>query len=150
MPRDLRIVVPVFNGSPFPTDKAPPDGLLTPNIVRSDGDWTPQLIGGIQKLVQQVYLEIVTDTLTDGIGSNLATDAINSPRDELETTIRLGVANVLQKILQYQENIELPADERLTDLQFINLEELPNNLFRANLRLTSAAGTSFVIQAPLT
>lgn len=149
MPRDLRIVVPVFNGAQFPTDKAVPDGLLQPNIVREDSDWTPQLIGGIQKLVQQVYLEIVTDVLTDGVGSNLATDATQSPRDELETTIRLGVANVLQKILQYQENIELPPDERLTDLQFLSLEDLPNNLFRAGLRLTSAAGASFVIQAPL-
>lgn len=150
MPRDLRIVVPVLNGAQFPTDVATPDGLLTPNIVRADGDWTPQLIGGIQKLVQQVYLEIITDTLIDGIGSNLATDAVNSPREELETTIRLGVANVLQKILQYQENIELPPDERLTDLQFISLDELPNNLFRANLRLFSAAGTEFTLQAPLT
>jgi len=149
MPKDLRFTIPDPT-APNALGGDAPSGILFPNFVRADRDYTPQLYGGIQKLVQQIAIEILTDTLPDTVGSNLARNLQEVNPDELELVARSGVTDLLQRILRYQEGYDLPLDERAVDLQFISLTiNESTGQFRLSLRLVTAAGDAFVIAPPL-
>ena len=148
MPKDLRMTIPKITGRS--TGVKVPDGILFPNMVRADGDNTPQLIGGVQKLIQQIAIEILTDTLPDGIGSNFATNLRNANPNELELIARSGVTDLLQRMLDYQERLDLPLDEKIADLQFVSLlVDETSGAFRMVLRLITTAGDAFTLEPPL-
>ena len=144
MPKDLRMTIPKITGRS--TGVKVPDGILFPNMVRADGDNTPQLIGGVQKLIQQIAIEI----LPDGIGSNFATNLRNANPNELELIARSGVTDLLQRMLDYQERLDLPLDEKIADLQFVSLlVDETSGAFRMVLRLITTAGDAFTLEPPL-
>lgn len=150
MPSDLRLVVPRITPASNPQGRTPPSGFLTPDIFRFDSDKQPQAFTGIQKLVQQVYLEIITDTLPNGIGSGLATRLRTANEETINAIAQSGVSDVLQKIRGYQVGVDLPPDERLADLTLnsASFDEL-NASFALSLTLVSDAGQSFTIPLPL-
>lgn len=149
--RDLRITVPVITAESV--GQQPPDGLLFANFSRLEGQATdakPQALRGILKLVQQVYLEILTEPQPNGVGSGLASQLRDAPIDTLNALARAGVSDVLVRILRYQEGRKLPKDERLFDLQMRSLDvNETDNTFVLSLLLTSEAGETYVIQPPL-
>ena len=135
---DLRISNPVKSGDPI--EVGPLDGVLTAALV---SDCKMQAVTGTEKLVQQIYLEIINDPLTDGTGSGLATDLINGPPDEgaLQSIAAAGVGRIRANMLEYQRNQagSLPADELLSDLRLISFT-FKDNYFDLRMRLTTVNG----------
>lgn len=149
MPKDLRLTIPDPSASSTEGLEVP-SGVLFPNFVRADRDYQPQLISGIIKLVQQVAFEILTDRQTDGVGSNLARNLREAGENEIELVARSGVTDLLQRILRYQENLDLPNDERIADLQFLSFTyDETIGRFKLSLRLISVAGDDYTLEAPL-
>jgi len=150
--RDLRITIPVITSASIGQQE--PDGLLFANFSRLEGDKTdgkPQALSGILKLVQQVYLEIMTEPQPNGVGSGLASQLRDAPIESVAVLARAGVSDLLVRILRYQDGFNLPKDERLFDLQVRSVDvDETSNQFTLSLLLTSEAGETFVIQPPLT
>lgn len=148
---DLRLVVPVITEQSHPAGRTPPSGFLVLNMSRLDGDARPQLFDGVQKLVAQVYLEIFTDPLPNGIGSGLASRLRTADDRSIEAVAHTGITDVLARITRYQEGQELPPDERIAGLV---LREFTYDDVTASfvmvLELTTAAGNQFELRAPLT
>ena len=149
--RDLRVVVPVITPESNPQGRTPPSGFLTPSIFRLAGDAQPQAFSGIQKLVQQVYLEIMTDPLPNGIGSGMATQLKSAQADDFNAILQSAVTTVLDNIRSYQQLLDLAPDEKISDLSVIqaNYDEI-NASFLVQLLLTAESGDEFVIEPPLT
>lgn len=150
--KDLRISIPVLTAAA--SGQQAPDGLLFANFSRLEGNSTdgkPQALTGILKLVQQVYLEIMTDPQPNGVGSGLASQLRDANIDTVAVLARAGVSDLLVRMLRYQDGFDLPKDERLFDLQVRSIDvDESNNSFVLSLLLTSEAGESYVIQPPLT
>lgn len=149
--KDIRITIPVITDESV--GQQAPDGLLFPNFSRLEGqstDGSPQALSGILKLVQQVYLEIMTEPQPNGVGSGLASQLRDANIDDVSILARSGVSDLLIRLLRYQDGLNLPKDERLFDLQVqsIDLDETTNK-FVLSLLLTSEARESYVIQPPL-
>lgn len=149
--KDLRLSIPVITSESI--GQQAPDGLLFPNFSRLEGDSTdgkPQALTGILKLVQQVYLEIMTEPQPNGVGTGLASQLRDAPIDSVAVLARIGVSDLLVRMLRYQDGFDLPKDERLFDLQLrsLDVDELTNQ-FTLSLLLTSEAGETFVVQPPL-
>lgn len=149
--KDIRITIPVITTASV--GQQAPDGLLFPNFSRLEGqstDGKPQALTGILKLVQQVYLEIMTDPQPNGVGSGLASQLRDANIDDVSVLAQAGVSDLLVRLLRYQDGLNLPKDERIFDLQVQSIElEETSNQFDLRLLLTSEAGESYVIKPPL-
>lgn len=146
--KDLRISIPVITAESV--GQQAPDGILFPNLARLDIDSKPQALTGILKLVQQVYLEILTETQPNGVGSNLAAKLRDTNIETIPIVARAGVADLLVRLLRYQDGRKLPADERIFDLQIRDLQiDESSNTFTLSLLLTSEAGETVEIKPPL-
>lgn len=135
---DIRVSSPVKSGDPL--EVGPLDGILTANLV---SDCQLKAVTGTEKLIQQIYLEIVNDPLPDGTGSGLLTDLITGPPDEgaLQAIAAAGVNRIRANILEYQRNRagSLPADELLSSLRLISFS-LADNRFDLRLEVTTVSG----------
>lgn len=150
MPKDLRIVVPVITPRSDPQGRQPPSGFLFPQISRLGLDDTPQLFGGIQKLVQQVYLEFFTDTLPNGVGSGMARKLRAANSQDFASVVRTETSLLLDKLLAYQDQLDLPPDERIADLTILEiLYDEGQGRFAVSWELTTEAGDQFVLRPPL-
>lgn len=146
--KDLRIAIPVLNAQS--SGQQAPDGILFPNFARLDSDSKPQALTGILKLVQQIYIEILTETQSNGVGSGLASKLRDANIDNVAVIARSGVSDLLVRMLRYQDGRKLPPDERIFDLQIRSIDvNSSNNTFTLSLLLTSDAGESVVIKPPL-
>jgi hypothetical protein len=138
MSSDLRISSPVKSGDPL--EVGPLDGILVAGLV---SDCQMKAVTGTEKLVQQIYLEIVNDPLPDGTGSGLATDLTTGPPDEgiLQSIAAAGVNRIRANILGYQRNQAgaLPADELLSNLRLVSFT-LNGNNFDLRLEVTTVSG----------
>ena len=147
--KDLRITIPVI--TPQSSGQQAPDGILFPNFSRQDIDNKPQALTGILKLVQQIYIEILTETQPNGVGSGLASKLRDINIENVAVAARAGVSDLLVRMLRYQDGYNLPPDERIFDLQIRNIDvDQSSNTFTLSLLLTSDAGESVAITPPLT
>lgn len=146
MSSDLRISSPVKSGDPL--EVGPLDGILVAGLV---SDCQMKAVTGTEKLIQQIYLEIINDPLPDGTGSGLATDLTTGPPDEgiLQSIAAAGVNRIRANILEYQRNRAgaLPADELLSNLRLASFTLSENN-FDLRLEVTTVSGE--VTITPLT
>lgn len=148
--RDLRVVVPVVQADSDPAGKTPPSGFLFPNISRLASDAQPQLFAGVQKLVQQLYLEMFTDPLPNGVGSGFATALQGASEDTIAGIVNTGVRDLLGRMRTYQAAADLPADERLASLTVRELAfDATVGQFTLKLDLVTDAGTQVTVQPPL-
>lgn len=135
---DIRISSPVKSGDPL--EVGPLDGILTAGLIV---DCQMKAVTGTEKLIQQIYLEIINDPLPDGTGSGLATDLITGPPDEgaLQAIAAAGVNRIRSNILEYQRNQagSLPADELLSNLRLVSFS-LTGNSFDLRLEVTTVSG----------
>lgn len=135
---DLRISNPVKSGDALEVGAL--DGILTAALV---SDCQMKAVTGTEKLVQQIYLEIVNDPLPDGTGSGLASDLLTGPPDEgaLQAIAAAGVNRIRANMLEYQRNRagSLPADELLADLRMISFS-LDDGRFDLRLEVTTVSG----------
>jgi len=137
--KDLRLAAPLLD----------PNGILFPNLAYVDNAGRqPQALTGIMKLVHQVYLEIVTDTQPNGVGSGLATRLMTANLQDFTSIARTGVGDLLVRMLRYQDGRKLPPDERIVDLQLLNIGQSSTGDFVLELLLTSAAGESYELKLP--
>lgn len=148
--RDLRMVVPVVQADSDPAGRVSPSGFLFPNITRLSGDARPQLFQGVQKLVQQLYLEMFTDPLPNGVGSGLATRLRSATADDINSLARSGFSDLLSRLRVYQNGLDLPLDERISDLVVAEIRyDEANASFVIQLELTTEAGETFTLEPPL-
>jgi len=142
--------VPQVMADSHPSGRNAPSGFLFPNMSRLDGDATPQLFDGVQKLVQQIYFELFTDPLPSGIGSGFASRLREANEDTIQAVAQTGVADLLARMLRYQEGYELAPDERIANLVLRSIEfDSVTNRFELVLELTTAAGTQYELRPPL-
>lgn len=149
--KDLRITIPVITAASV--GQQAPDGILFPNFSRLEGESTdgkPQALTGILKLVQQIYLEILTEPQPNGVGSGLASQLRDAAIESVPVLARAGISDVMVRILRFQDGQNLPKDERLFELQVRSLEvDETANTFVLSLLLTSEAGETVEIKPPL-
>jgi len=135
---DIRIATPVKSGDPLEVGAL--DGILTAALV---SDCQMKAVTGTEKLIQQIYLEIVNDPLPDGTGSGLATDLVMGPPDEgaLRAIAVAGVNRIRANVLENQRNRSgsLPGDELLSNLRLVSFT-LSGNNFDLRLEVTTVSG----------
>lgn len=134
---DLRLSVPVKAADS--DGQGPRDGFLTASLISGN---QAVLYSNTEKLVQQVYLEIINDPLPDGTGSGLATQLIQGPPDEnrLAAIAAAGVDIVRRNILSYQSNVgNLSNSELLSDLRLLSFS-FTGTSFDMKLELTTVNG----------
>lgn len=138
MSSDIRLATPVKSGDPLEVGDL--DGILVAGLI---SDCKMQAVTGTEKLVQQIYLEIVNDPLPDGTGSGMATDLMTGPPEEgaLQSIAAAAVNRIRSNILEYQRNRagSLPADELLADLRLLSFS-LTGNRFDLRLQVTTVSG----------
>lgn len=138
MSLDLRLSQPVKTNESIGTGER--DGILFASLIR---DCQARVLSGTEKLVQQIYLEIVNDPLPDGTGSGLASDLIAGPPEpaSLQSIAIAGVDRVRANIMSYQRSEigNLTEDELLADLRVISFDVSGTN-FELRLEVTTVSG----------
>jgi hypothetical protein len=113
-----------------------------------------QVIAGIQKLVQRFLLELLTERgsmiYLPARGTDLMTKARQGfIRTHLDAQAAFAAALLLaQTNLQGEESREDPTDERFAGAELLEIVAIPGHV-QARIRVTSQAGSSAVILAPL-
>lgn len=138
---DLRLSVPVKASDS--DGQGPRDGFLVSSLIRNN---QAVLYNDTEKLVQQVYLEIINDPLPDGTGSGLASQLLQGPPNEnqLAAIAAAGIDVVRRNILSYQTGVNnLSSAELLRGLRILSFTYTGTS-FELKLELTTDNGVVVV------
>lgn len=154
---DLLILTPDTELRPDPAVDRLPDGLIRPHVIRSTGSQgfvhNTASIEGIQKLVQEVWLEIISDRTVDGTGSGMASTlrSTTGGRDILTRLSRHLTSLVQSNIIRAQAfRGDLPKIEQLLTLKLITVRfDDQTREFKIDLELRSMAKeVAFITYSP--
>lgn len=117
---------------------------------------SPKTISGIEKLSQHVVKMLLTSpgsvardpTVGGGILRlfTLPTDTDDHQLGALEQDLAIGISQVEDNILEGQESVPLPSDERLQDLRLDQLEfDVDSVTWTFRIRVISEAGSEFAL-----
>ena len=136
---------------------------LTSRVGRTSLNFGPTKVltsvSGIQKLVQQVVKELLSDVSSNrfntadggGLVKSLGSVAFTpSAASKISASIQASVSNTLATFQRNQLGSSIPADERLLSLEVssVNFDESTGTA-NATIRLVSFAGVNFTIPLAL-
>jgi hypothetical protein len=115
-------------------------------VIRLSSGNSPQMVRGLNALVQAVVMELCSKPLSpqggSGFVATLFSDSAGS--SEAERMMATRLFNARQNILAYQRDADLPADERLADLSLLVVRVVDSG-WEVDIRVANAVGESTVI-----
>ena len=114
-------------------------------LILSSGN-SPQMVRGMDALVQTVLIELCSKPLPPQGGSGFVAGMLESTVGDTEAAqdMSLRLRNAKQNILAYQRDANLPQDERLSDLRLLSVR--PQGMgWAVDIRVTNVSGEEQII-----